>query len=191
MAKLNRERKMFFGSWTGNAIVEAATIDVGDSTGITGGSVVAATFGTKVNGLSGEYTFVYDGTGWTLNCVAAELTGTNGYGVTVTGTPAANDIVVVTYTAASSAWEALGKDTDDLSKELNPDTETSKNVLGETTFKHNAMSLRSLWIRTSLIRPARCTSIWLTWPRRKNTVTVISWATLLKPISLLPTPKRA
>lgn len=137
MAKLNRERKMFFGSWTGNPIVEAATIDVGDSTGVTGGSVVAATFGTKVSGLSGEYTFVYDGTGWTLNGVAAELTGTNGYGVTVTGTPAANDIVVVTYTAASSAWEALGKDTDDLSKELNPDTETSKNVLGETTFKHN------------------------------------------------------
>lgn len=34
-------------------------------------------------------------------------------------------------------WEVLGKDNDDLSKELNPDTETSKNVLGETTFKHN------------------------------------------------------
>ena len=34
-------------------------------------------------------------------------------------------------------WEALGKDNDDLSKELNPDTETSKNVLGETTFQHS------------------------------------------------------
>lgn len=34
-------------------------------------------------------------------------------------------------------WEALGKDNDDLSKELNPDTETSKNVLGEATFVHN------------------------------------------------------
>lgn len=34
-------------------------------------------------------------------------------------------------------WEALGRDNDDLSKELNPDTETSKNVLGEATFKHN------------------------------------------------------
>lgn len=30
-------------------------------------------------------------------------------------------------------WEALGKDNDDLSYELNPDTETAKNVLGETT----------------------------------------------------------
>lgn len=36
-----------------------------------------------------------------------------------------------------TAWEVLGKDNEDLSKELNPDTETSKNVLGETTFKHN------------------------------------------------------
>ncbi len=33
-------------------------------------------------------------------------------------------------------WEVLGVDNDDLSKELNPDTETGKNVLGETTFKH-------------------------------------------------------
>ncbi len=36
-----------------------------------------------------------------------------------------------------TTWEAVGKDNDDLSKELNPDTETSKNVLGETTFVHN------------------------------------------------------
>jgi len=36
-----------------------------------------------------------------------------------------------------TSWEVLGVDNDDLSKELNPDTETSKNVLGETTFKHN------------------------------------------------------
>lgn len=34
-------------------------------------------------------------------------------------------------------WEAIGVDMDDLSKELNPDTETGKNVLCETTFKHN------------------------------------------------------
>jgi hypothetical protein len=45
--------------------------------------------------------------------------------------------LVITYTAASSGWEAVGKDNDDLSKELNPDTETTKNVLGETTFKHS------------------------------------------------------
>lgn len=33
-------------------------------------------------------------------------------------------------------WEVIGRDNDDLSKDLNPDTETSKNVLGESTFKH-------------------------------------------------------
>ena len=38
---------------------------------------------------------------------------------------------------ADVEWEVLGRDNDDLSKELNPDTETSKNVLGEATFKHN------------------------------------------------------
>ena len=36
-----------------------------------------------------------------------------------------------------TAWEVLGKDNDDLSKELNPDTETSKNVLGDSTFTHS------------------------------------------------------
>lgn len=33
-------------------------------------------------------------------------------------------------------WEALGKDVDELNKELNPQTENSKNVLGEATFNH-------------------------------------------------------
>lgn len=36
-----------------------------------------------------------------------------------------------------TSWEVIGRDNDDLTKELNPDTETSKNVLGESTFKHN------------------------------------------------------
>lgn len=36
-----------------------------------------------------------------------------------------------------SEWEALGKDNDDLSMEMNPDTETGKNVLGESTFTHS------------------------------------------------------
>lgn len=136
MAKYNRERVMFFGSWTGSAIAEAASVDIGDSTGITACTVTAATFGTAVNGLSGEYVFLYDGTGWTLNG-AAVANPTTTYGLTFTGDPAANDIIVVTYTAASGAWEALGKDNDDLSKELNPDVETSKNVLGETTVTHS------------------------------------------------------
>lgn len=39
-----------------------------------------------------------------------------------------------------TAWEALGRDNDTLNKDLNPDTETSKNVLGEATFKHSGYS---------------------------------------------------
>lgn len=36
-----------------------------------------------------------------------------------------------------TTWEVLGRDNDDLSKELNPDTEAGKNVIGEATFKHS------------------------------------------------------
>lgn len=36
-----------------------------------------------------------------------------------------------------ASWSVLGHDTDDLSHEMNPDTNTSKNVLGESTFVHN------------------------------------------------------
>lgn len=138
MAKLERNRGMYFGSWTGQPITEKATVSIGDSTGITDATVVAATFSTGVNKISGEYTFLYDGTGWVLNnnTVTADDFKTT-YGITITGDPAANDIIVVEFTAAAGGWEALGKDNDDLSKELNPDTETSKNVLGETSFKHS------------------------------------------------------
>lgn len=136
MAKYDRNRGMFFGSWTGEPVVEAATVDKGDSTGITGCTITATTFGAAVNQLSGEYVFLYNGTAWELNGVAVDNVSTK-YGLTLTGEPAANDILVVTYTAGAGAWEALGKDNDDLSKELNPDTETSKNVLGETTMTHS------------------------------------------------------
>lgn len=136
MAKLERNRGMFFGSWTGAAIVESATVSIGDSTGITACTITAATFGTGVTSLSGEYVFMYDGTNWKLNGVTVADIATT-YGLVITGEPAANDILVVDYTAASGGWEALGKDNDDLSKELNPDTETSKNVLGETAFVHS------------------------------------------------------
>lgn len=37
----------------------------------------------------------------------------------------------------STDWDVIGKDNDNLTKALNPDTETSKNVLGEATFKHS------------------------------------------------------
>ena len=137
MARLDRNRVMFFGSWTGQNIAEDGKLNIGDSTGITKAEWAEgglADFGTKV-GESGEYNFIYDGTVWQLNGVTADIA--NDYGISATGTPAKGDIIVVTYTKAAGGWEAIGKDNDDLSKELNPDTESSKNVLGETTFRHS------------------------------------------------------
>ena len=134
MAKDARQKCIFFASWTGAAIAASASATfVGSS--ITAVTVVAATFGTQVSNTSGEYTFTYASTGsaWKLNGSAVTL---NDYGITVTGTPANNDTITVDFIAANGGWEALGKDTDDLSKDLNPDTENTKNVLGEATFEH-------------------------------------------------------
>ena len=39
--------------------------------------------------------------------------------------------------SGSPAWFLIGKDIEDMSVELNPDTETTKNILGETTVKDN------------------------------------------------------
>lgn len=133
MPKLGRNRLMFFGSWTGVAVDEAATATAAGS-GVTEASVTAATFGTKVNKTAGEYTFTYTGESWTYRSTPVTL---NDYGVIATSDPEEGDSITVQYTPASGGWEALGKDNDDLSKELNPDTETSKNVLGESTFTHS------------------------------------------------------
>ena len=139
MARLDRNRVMFFGSWTGTSIPASATIHVGANTGVTAAVLAEsglADLGTKL-GASGEYTFTYDGTAWHQKGKSGTVEFGTAYGITLTGTPANGDTVVVEYTAAASGWEALGKDNDDLSKELNPDTESSKNVLGETTFRHS------------------------------------------------------
>lgn len=44
---------------------------------------------------------------------------------------------------ADSDYERLGKDLEEYNVELNPDTETSKNILGESTFKHNGYEVSS------------------------------------------------
>ena len=139
MAKYGRNRGMFFGSWTGQPNDEEAEVSTAGSTGIESATADAAKFGEAVGGMSGEYTFncvkTETGTKWEMNSNTADVSTT--YGITITGTPAAGDVMVVTYTAASGGWEALGKDNDELTKDLNPDTEVSKNVLGETTFTHS------------------------------------------------------
>ena len=40
-------------------------------------------------------------------------------------------------------YERLGKDLEEYNVELNPDTETSKNINGESTFKHNGYEVSS------------------------------------------------
>ena len=40
-------------------------------------------------------------------------------------------------------YERLGKDLEEYNVELNPDTETSKNIIGESTFKHNGYEVSS------------------------------------------------
>lgn len=40
-------------------------------------------------------------------------------------------------------WERLGDDLEEYNIELNPDTETSKNILGEETFTHNGYEVSS------------------------------------------------
>lgn len=39
------------------------------------------------------------------------------------------------------SWYRLGKDLEDYSVEMNPDTEVSKNILGETTFTNNGYEI--------------------------------------------------
>ncbi|WP_279086635.1 hypothetical protein [Bacteroides acidifaciens] len=57
------------------------------------------------------------------------------------GTPATGKILrgcrAFWLTFDNENWTCLGKDTDDLSMELNPDTEQVKNVQGEVTFVNN------------------------------------------------------
>ena len=46
-------------------------------------------------------------------------------------------LVDASFGGDTENWVRLGKDLEEYSVELNPDTETSKNILGESTFKHN------------------------------------------------------
>lgn len=47
------------------------------------------------------------------------------------------------FGGGSAEWVRLGKDLEEYSVELNPDTETSKNILGEESFKHNGYEASS------------------------------------------------
>jgi hypothetical protein len=46
-----------------------------------------------------------------------------------------------TMNGTTPSWYRLGKDLSEFNIELNPDTETSKNILGESTFTHNGFDV--------------------------------------------------
>lgn len=93
------------------ASTTTATVGNSEGTpGITAASVVRDTFihaiGTSHNG---DYEFYWDGAVWHYQNEAVELST---YGITVTGTPALGDEIVVHETAASLVWDVIGIDCD-------------------------------------------------------------------------------
>lgn len=93
------------------ASTTSATVGNSEGTpGITAASVVRDTFihaiGTSHNG---DYEFYWDGAVWHYQNEAVELST---YGITVTGTPALGDEIVVHETAASLVWDIIGIDCD-------------------------------------------------------------------------------
>lgn len=57
----------------------------------------------------GAYEFIYDGAAWHLNGAVVELAT---YGITITGTPAADDVIVVHVAANEILFDVLGPDYD-------------------------------------------------------------------------------
>lgn len=93
------------------ASTTTATVGNSEGTpGITAALVVRDTFihaiGTSHNG---DYEFYWDGAVWHYQNEAVELST---YGITVTGTPALGDEIVVHETASSLVWDVLGIDCD-------------------------------------------------------------------------------
>lgn len=52
-------------------------------------------------------------------------------------------LIDASFGGASASWVLLGKDLEEFIVELNPDTETVKNILGESSFKHNGYEVSS------------------------------------------------
>ena len=133
MARYERRRGMFFGAWDLSNI--SAKVDVETvSTGTLKATCNVNTFSQKVVN-SDEYGFYYTGSAWELNDTVVTLST---YGISITqGTPQNGDMINVVYTKASSPWDALGKDNDSLVKEMNPDVNKIKNILGKSVIQLN------------------------------------------------------
>lgn len=105
------DKVAFFGVITSeNAVAKV------EGTGITGATVVAATFGTQV-AASGSYMFDHDGTDWKKDGQVVTLAA---YGITTTGTETDGDKITVAYTKAGDKVYHRMQGFTDMSKSLNP-----------------------------------------------------------------------
>lgn len=85
-------------------------IDLETSAGITAATVNADTFIAAVGVVhGGDYEFVYDGAEWHYNDAPVQLAT---YGITVTGTPAHGDAVIVHEATAKLTFDIIGIDHD-------------------------------------------------------------------------------
>lgn len=85
---------------TGSDTDPSATATV-TGTGVTAATVTAATFATAVNNVGGTYGFIYGDDNWLIAAGGSqEVVDLTDYGIAVTGTPVAGDIISVAFTAA-------------------------------------------------------------------------------------------
>ena len=112
LQQLNRMglAKMVLDSYSQIIVNRETGMTVAVHGGITAATVNETTFVEKVGEAeTKEYEFVYDGSAWHLGSDTVILSE---YGIAVTGTPAADDTVVVHETAAAVTYDVLGIDHD-------------------------------------------------------------------------------
>lgn len=99
---LERNTEFTTSTTGGEAAKATASVPTGQA-GVTAATVVAATFGAAVGGISDRYTFIAavdESTTWKLEGETVDLAT---YGITPTGTAANGDKITVIYTPAVSA----------------------------------------------------------------------------------------
>lgn len=107
-------------------------------TGITAATVVEDTFIAKVgHSDAGGYEFIFDGAAWHLNGAEAELTQ---YGISVTGTPADGDAVVVHVTGSEVVFEILG--TNDFDVPVNPELKHTLPLISRDILSYGTIAFK-------------------------------------------------
>ena len=153
MARYERNRGMFFASWSGicqdeeyssephvysdNTIYYADIVDISL---LRQALPETGRYLTEYNSTNSWDISIYTESGHGWNPIIRKTNGTdiglNLHYETFGAQPKYKRGTEFYYTQKNYTWEAIGKDNDSLLKELNPDTEKIKNVLGEMAFKH-------------------------------------------------------